>query len=183
VHYTTNGKAGSDLSRVGLVFAKEPPPKRVMTFSAVNGTFKIPAGDGNYKTEAELELATDVTLYGLHPHMHARGKDFLYRVKYPTGETETLLSVPKYSFAWQLWYNLEKPLVLPKGTKIECTAHFDNSRNNPDNPDPTKDVVWGDQSWDEMMVGFVNLVFDANMPPETLFPAKKKEAKSDNRSE
>jgi hypothetical protein len=102
--------------------------------------------------------------------MHGRGKDFEFRIKYPNGETRTLLSVPHYKFAWQLWYNLSEPLALPKGTMIECTAHFDNSANNPDNPDPTKDVIWGDQSWDEMMVGFFNLVFDARMPVKDLFP-------------
>lgn len=173
VHYTTDGKASQDQSRVGLVFAKEPPPNRAMTFSATNGTFKIPAGDPNYKVEAEFTLGTDVILHGLHPHMHARGKDFLYRVRYPDGRTETLLNVPNYSFAWQLWYNLEKPIALPKGTKILCTAHFDNSVNNRFNPDPLKEVGWGDQSWDEMMVGFFNLVFPANTPVDTInSPAK-----------
>jgi hypothetical protein len=170
IHYMTNGKAGTDRSRIGLVFAKEPPAKRVLTLSATNGKFKIPAGDPNYKVDAEFEIRTNVTLYGLHPHMHGRGKDFEFRIKYPNGETRTLLSVPHYKFAWQLWYNLSEPLVLPKGTKIECTAHFDNSPNNPDNPDPTKDVIWGDQSWDEMMVGFFNLMFDARMPVKDLFP-------------
>ncbi len=174
VHYTTNGKASTDRSRVGLVFAKEPPPKRVLTLSATNGKFKIPAGDPNYKVDAEFELGTTVTLYGLHPHMHGRGKDFEYRIKYPTGETRTLLSVPNYRWTWQLWYHLSDPMVLPKGTKIECTAHFDNSPNNPDAADPTKEVGWGDQSWDEMMVGFFNLVFDAGMPVKELFPPSKK---------
>ncbi|MGC4051686.1 MAG: cytochrome c [Paludibaculum sp.] len=173
VHYTTDGKASKDQRRVGLVFAKEPPPNRAMTFSATNGTFKIPAGDPNYKVEAEFTMGTDVILHGLHPHMHARGKDFLYRVQYPGGRTETLLSVPNYSFAWQLWYNLEKPIALPKGTKILCTAHFDNSVNNRFNPDPKREVGWGDQSWDEMMVGFFNLVFPAGTPVDTINPAAK----------
>jgi hypothetical protein len=173
VHYTTNGKPSTDRSRVGLVFAKEPPPKRVLTLSATNGKFKIPAGDPNHKVEAEFELGTTATLYGLHPHMHGRGKDFEYRIKYPTGETQTLLKVPHYRWTWQLWYDLSEPIVLPKGTKIECTAHFDNSPNNPDNADPTKEVVWGDQSWDEMMVGFFNVVFDAKMPAKELMPPKK----------
>jgi hypothetical protein len=161
VHYTTDGKPGTDLTRVGLVFAKEPPKQRVMTFSATNGKFRIPAGASNHRVDAEFELGADVVLHGLHPHMHARGKDFVYHVRFPNGKRETLLSVPKYSFVWQLWYNLEAPLRLPKGSVIECTAHFDNSPNNKFNPDPAKDVVWGDQSWDEMMVGFFNLVFDA----------------------
>lgn len=173
VHYTTDGKPSIDRTRIGLVFAKQPPPQRAMTFSAVNGTFKIPAGHPNYQVDAEFELGADVVLHSLHPHMHNRGKDFLYRVQFPDGRTETLLSVPNYSFAWQLWYTLEKPLPLPKGTKILCTAHFDNSKNNPFNPDPGKDVVWGDQSWDEMMVGFFNFAFDATMPPDRVTAPKK----------
>lgn len=173
VHYTTDGKPSTDLTRVGLVFAKEPPPQRVMTLSATNGTFKIPPGAPNHRVDAEFELGADVMLHGLHPHMHARGKDFIYRVRFPGGRRETLLSVPHYSFAWQLWYNLETPLYLPKGTVIECTAHFDNSPNNKFNPDPAKEVGWGDQSWDEMMVGFFNLVFDAKMPEKNLYaPAR-----------
>jgi hypothetical protein len=174
VHYTTNGKAATDRSRVGLVFANAAPEKRVFTVSATNGKFKIPAGDPNYRVDAEFELGTDVTLYGLHPHMHGRGKDFEYRVKFPGGETRTLLSVPKYRATWQLWYDLAEPIALPKGTKIECTAHFDNSANNELNADPTKDVVWGDQSWDEMMVGFFNVVFDAKLPLKNLFPPTRK---------
>jgi hypothetical protein len=169
IHYTTNGRASEDRSKFGLVFAKQPPKERVLTLSATNGKFKIPPGDPNYKVDAEFELGTTVKLMGLHPHMHGRGKDFEYRIVYPTGETETLLRVPRYDWHWQLWYTLAKPLVLPKGTKIECTAHFDNSPNNPDNADPTKEVSWGDQSWDEMMVGFFNLVFDANMPVKEIF--------------
>jgi hypothetical protein len=169
IHYTTNGKASTDHSKFGLVFAKQPPKERVLTLSATNGKFKIPPGDANYKVDAEFELGTTVKLLGLHPHMHGRGKDFEYRIVYPTGETETLLRVPRYNWHWQLWYTLAKPLVLPKGAKIECTAHFDNSPNNPDNADPTKEVSWGDQSWDEMMVGFFNLVFDANMPVKEIF--------------
>jgi hypothetical protein len=169
IHYTTNGRASTDRSKFGLVFAKQPPKERVLTLSATNGKFKIPPGDPNYKVDAEFELGTTVKLLGLHPHMHGRGKDFEYRIVYPTGETETLLRVPRYDWHWQLWYTLTKPILLPKGTKIECTAHFDNSPNNPDNADPTKEVSWGDQSWDEMMVGFFNLVFDANMPIKEIF--------------
>jgi hypothetical protein len=172
IHYTTNGKASTDRSKFGLVFAKQPPKERVLTLSATNGKFKIPPGDPNYKVDAEFELGTTVKLLGLHPHMHGRGKDFEYRIVYSTGETETLLRVPRYDWHWQLWYTLAKPLVLPKGTKIECTAHFDNSPNNPDNADPTKEVSWGDQSWDEMMVGFFNLVFDANMPVKEIFQSR-----------
>ena len=178
VHYTTNGKPGTDRSKVGLVFAKEPPSLRAMTFSATNGQFKIPAGAANHQVEAEFTLGADANLHGLHPHMHARGKDFLYRVQYPDGTVQTLLSVPTYSFIWQLWYNLAEPLRLPKGTKILCTAHFDNSPRNPYNPDPSKDVTWGDQSWDEMMIGFFNLVFDAATPIDSINPPAKREKPS-----
>ena len=169
VHYQTNGTPGRDRSRVAFVFAKEPPKKRVFTVSAVNGTFKIPPGAPNHRVDAEFEVGTDVVLHGLHPHMHYRGKDFEYRVRFPNGERRTLLSIPHFTQSWQLWYNLSEPIALPRGTVIECTAHFDNSANNPTNPDPTKEVLWGDQTWEEMMVGFANLVFDAKVPLKELF--------------
>jgi hypothetical protein len=165
-----------DETELGLIFAKEPPKERVLTLSATNGTFKIPPGDANYGVDASFEVGSDVKLSGLHPHMHGRGKDFEYRVVYPTGESQILLSVPRYNWHWQNWYTLAEPVVLPKGTKIECRAHFDNSANNPDNADPTKEVLWGEQSWDEMMVGFFNLVFDAKMPVQNLFAKQKGKA-------
>jgi hypothetical protein len=168
VHYTPNGTATTDQARLGIVFAKEPPKQRVLTLSAVNGTFKIPPGDPNYRVDASFEVPRDVELVALHPHMHTRGKDFEYRLVFPTGETQTLLKVPAYNWHWQLWYNLDSPIALPKGTKIECTAHFDNSPDNPENPDPTKTVIWGQQNSDEMMVGFFNLVFDARLPAKNL---------------
>jgi hypothetical protein len=166
IHYTTNGTASTDRSKFGLVFAKERPQTRVLTLSATNGKFKIPPRDPNYRVDAEFEVGTTVKLASLHPHMHGRGKDFEYRIVYPAGETQTILRVPRYNWHWQLWYNLAAPMVLPEGTRIECTAHFDNSPNNPDNADPSKEVTWGDQSWDEMMVGFFNLEFPADMPVE-----------------
>jgi hypothetical protein len=168
VHYTPNGTPTTDQAKLGLVFAKTKPKERVLTLSASNGTFKIPPGDPDYKVDATFDVLRDVKLVGLHPHMHSRGKSFEYRLVFPDGKDETILSVPVYNWHWQLWYNLNDPMDLPKGTKIECTAHFDNSPNNPENPDPTKAVIWGQQSWDEMMVGFFNLKFDANMPAEEL---------------
>jgi hypothetical protein len=173
VHYTPNGKATTDQARVGIVFAKEKPKERVLTLSAVNGTFKIPPGDPNYKVDADFEVPHDVRLVSLHPHMHTRGKDFEYRLVFPDGKTQTLLKVPAYNWHWQLWYTLDAPITLPKGTKIECTAHFDNSPDNPENPDPTKTVIWGQQNSDEMMVGFFNLLFDANLPAKDLLPHPK----------
>ena len=173
VHYTPNGKAVMDQTKLGLVLAKEKPKTRVQTLSASNGTFKIPPGDPDYRVDASFEVAKQVTLAALHPHMHTRGKDFEYRLVFPNGETRTILQVPAYNWHWQLWYDLQEPIVLPKGTKIECTAHFDNSAKNPENPDPTKTIIWGQQSWDEMMVGFFNLVYDADMSPKELLPDKK----------
>jgi hypothetical protein len=164
VHYTPNGKATTDQTKLGLVLARSTPKERVLTLSASNGTFKIPPGDPDYKVDASFEVQKPVKLVGLHPHMHSRGKSFDYRLTFPDGKTETILSVPVYNWHWQLWYNLADPIDLPPGTKIECTGHFDNSPNNPENPDPTKAVIWGQQSWDEMMVGFFNLKFDAAMP-------------------
>jgi hypothetical protein len=171
VHYTPNGTPTKDQTRLGLVFAKTPPSERVLTLSASNGTFKIPPGDPDYKVDATFEVQKDVKLVALHPHMHARGKSFEYRLRFPDGKMETILSVPVYNWHWQLWYNLAAPIDLPHGTRIECTAHFDNSPNNPENPDPSKAVIWGQQSWDEMMVGFFNLKFDAKMPPKELYSA------------
>ena len=172
VHYTPNGKAVTDRTKLGLVFAKEPPKKRVQTLSASNGTFKIPPGDPNYRVDASFDIRQPVTLASIHPHMHTRGKDFEYRVVFPNGESRTILRVPQYNWHWQLWYNLGEPIDLPPGARIECTAHFDNSPNNPENPDPSKTVTWGQQNWDEMMVGFFNLVYDPKISPKDLLPGK-----------
>jgi len=173
VHYTPNGKAVLDRTKLGLVFANEAPKKRVQTLSASNGTFKIPPGDPNYRVDASFEIRKPVTLASIHPHMHTRGKDFEYRVVFPNGETRTILRVPQYNWHWQLWYNLAEPIDLPPGARIDCTAHFDNSANNLENPDPTKTVIWGQQSWDEMMVGFFNLVYDPKISPKDLLPETK----------
>ena len=100
-------------------------------------------------------------LLAFMPHMHLRGKDFLYEALFPDGRRETLLSVPAYDFGWQSNYRLAAPFRLPAGTRIECTAHFDNSADNPNNPDPTKEVYWGEQTWDEMMIGFVDYAYTA----------------------
>lgn len=168
LHYTPNGKATSDVSRIGMIFAKETPERRVMSMSAMNAFIKIPPGDPNYESHSQLTLKEDVNLVSLTPHMHLRGKDFEFRAVYPTGETETLLKVPHYDFNWQLAYRLEKERLLPKNTRIECTAHFDNSANNPANPDPSKEVRWGDQTFEEMMIGFFDVSFPASMEPRDI---------------
>jgi hypothetical protein len=173
LHYTANGKATADKTKIGLVFAKEPPKQRVMTLPATNNKFVIPPGADNYRVDSQFTLQADTRLVGLMPHMHLRGKDFEYRAVYPTGESEVLLRVPHYDFSWQLFYYLQEPKVFPKGTRLECIAHFDNSANNKYNPDPTKEVRWGDQSWEEMMIGWFDVAFDATMNPVKLFRAEK----------
>jgi hypothetical protein len=177
VHYTANGKSGEDKTKVGVVFAKEKPAQRVLTVGAQNNKFAIPPGDPNYRVDAEIELAHDVKLTAMLPHMHLRGKDFEYRAVFPTGETKTLLRVPHYDFSWQLWYDVGGGMEIPKGTKIQCTAHYDNSANNPANPDATKEVKWGDQSWEEMMIGFFDVSIPADMDPRLIFPERRPQQK------
>jgi hypothetical protein len=173
MHYTANGTEQVDQSKVGIIFAKEPPKQRVVTLAAMDTKFVIPAGADNHKVESQLTLQEDTTITGLLPHMHLRGKAFEYRVVYPTGETQELLRVPKYDFSWQLTYIPVKPIVLPKGSRIECTAWFDNSPNNPNNPDPKTEVRFGEQSWEEMMIGFFHATLDPKMDPADLVRAKK----------
>jgi copper type II ascorbate-dependent monooxygenase-like protein len=178
MHYTASGKAGADRSRIGLIFAKQPPTERVFTGNATNSKFVIPPGDPAYKVESSITLQETANLVDLMPHMHYRGKDFEYRLVYPTGETQTVLSVPHYDFNWQLFYYLEKPLVLPKGTRIECTAHFDNSPNNRYNPDSKAEVRWGDQTWEEMMIGWFDIAVDPNRDPASVLREKKKKTEA-----
>ena len=154
VHYTTNGKPGRDRSRIGLVFAKEAPQREIRTGLISNAVFAIPPGAGNHQVEAEATFSDDVKIWSMHPHMHLRGKDMTYTATYPDGRSEILLRVPKYDFGWQTDYWLAQPLSVPKGTKIRVSAHFDNSPANRANPDPKAVVRWGDQTWEEMMIGF-----------------------------
>jgi len=172
-HYTSNGKATTDRSKVGIVLAKAPPKQRFFTTGALsNHTFTIPAGDPNYELKTEIVLSQPVQLTWLQPHMHMRGKSYQVRAIYPTGESEILLKVPRYDYNWQVGYEFAKPVPLPKGTRLESIAHFDNSVNNPANPDPTRDVPYGAQTWDEMSVGFFSVVVDVNTDPLLLFHDK-----------
>jgi hypothetical protein len=175
VHYTTNGKAAMDKSKIGLMLAKAPVKERVLTLSALNTDFAIPPGKANYQVDSEFEFGTEAKIVSLFPHMHLRGKDFQFTAVYPTGEAQELLSVPNYSFSWQLNYLPAADITAPKGTKMKCVAHFDNSANNPYNPDPSKEVKWGDQSWDEMMIGFFDVAFPKDMDASKLFVEKKKD--------
>lgn len=150
IHYTTNGKAQSDKSSIGMKFAKQPPAAEVRVAALANPRFMIPAGAANHAVESAMEFLEDVTLYSLTPHTHLRGKRWHYEMTYPDGRTEVLLSVPNYDFAWQTEYVFATPLRVPKGAKLKAVAHYDNSKDNKSNPDPTQPVYWGDQTWEEM---------------------------------
>jgi peroxiredoxin len=159
MHYTPNGIAAKDRSQMALIFAKSPPKQIVYSLAVANMKFDIPPGDNNYKVESEFRFFQEAEILNFMPHMHLRGKDFLYEAIYPHGKRETLLWVPNYNFNWQSVYRLEKPLKMPKGAKLHCTAHFDNSTSNPNNPDASKEIRWGDQTWEEMMIGWADVAF------------------------
>ena len=169
VHFTPNGKNEvDDTIQLGLTLAKEPPKHRYLTLAAGANTkaFEIPANDPNYESHSEVVFNQDAQLVWFSPHMHLRGKDMMYKLVYPTGETQTVLDVPHYSFSWQLGYVEEKPVLLPKGTHMMVTAHHDNSADNPNNPNPNVSVRWGDQSWEEMMFGHYAVIVDRDADPK-----------------
>jgi hypothetical protein len=120
--------------------------------------FAIPPNEPNHQVVARKLFLRDTTLLGMNPHMHLRGKSFKYELELPGGKRELLLDVPRYDFNWQLWYLLKEPRQIPKGSRMICTAYFDNSSDNPANPDPSKEVIWGEQTWDEMMFGFYSTI-------------------------
>ena len=159
MHYTPNGTEQTDKSCVGMVFAKDPPKQEIKTRAIAQQLLAIPAEADNHKVFSSSTFKKDALVVSLFPHMHLRGKDFEFVAVYPDGKREVILSVPRYDFGWQSNYILDKPLRLPAGSKIECTAHFDNSKNNPNNPDPLRIVRWGEQTWDEMMIGFVDYAY------------------------
>jgi hypothetical protein len=145
---------------MGLIFAKQPVSKVITTSGAFDTRFVIPPGASNHEIKAVYEFERDSHIISLMPHMHLRGKDIIYRAFYPNGKSEVILSVPKYDFAWQVYYYPTKPIPMPKGTRIEAIAHYDNSTKNPLNPDPMKEVRFGEQTWDEMMNAFFDFVVD-----------------------
>ena len=177
MHYTASGKAAADKASVGLIFAKEPPAERVLTVAVMNDKFVIPPGDGNYKVPGGTTLPNGSTLLSFFPHMHVRGKAFEYKLTQPDAEPETLLKVPNYNFNWQLTYKLEKPLELKPGARMDVAGWFDNSPNNPFNPDPKSEVRWGEQSWEEMMIGFFDVAVPFDMDQKSFY--RKKPVKSD----
>ncbi|MEQ9406952.1 MAG: redoxin domain-containing protein [Fuerstiella sp.] len=157
MHYTPNGSEQTDLSDIGLKFMDKSDVKKLLRGgAAINTKFEIPAGADRHVVEADYRVRRDARLLDMTPHMHLRGRSFRYEAIYPDGAREILLDVPNYDFNWQLSYKLAEPKRLPKGTVIHCTATFDNSADNPVNPNPDHPVRWGDQSWEEMMIGFFN---------------------------
>jgi len=182
MHYTTNGHPGTDATRVGMIFAKKPPAQRVLTLQLTNDHFVIPPGVPDYRVEARGTLPNDALLLSLFPHMHLRGKRFEYNI-IRSGENtsgrggagspvepvvETLLRV-NYHFHWQMSYRLAEPRWLRAGTELQAIAWYDNSRNNPHNPDPDVAVRWGDQTYDEMMVGFFDVAVAAGLDKKSYF--------------
>ncbi len=163
MHYTPNGVATEDLSSIGLKFIEpEQVTHEVLTVKAADGRFVIPPGSENHPVRASLKFDRDAELISLFPHMHLRGKSFRYTARLPNGDEEILLDIPRYDFNWQNGYELETIRKFPAGTRIICQAHFDNSTNNIANPDPTAEVRWGDQTWEEMMIGYMNVALPRN---------------------
>ena len=173
MHYTANGKDVADRTRIGVVFAKEPPKQAVLTLQMGNDKFVIPAGDANYRVAVSGTLPNDATLISLFPHMHLRGKGFEYLIVGPNGKIETLLKINRYDFNWQLNYRLAEPRVLPAGTRLQWIGYFDNSPNNPTNPDSTAEVRFGEQSWEEMMIGFFDIAVDPKIGKPAFFERKR----------
>jgi hypothetical protein len=169
VHYTPNGKATTDRSGVGFIFAAAPPEFQVITYGMAAASLKIPPYDGNYRAQASTTFGADVQLLGINPHMHLRGKSAEITATYADGHSEPLLRVPKYDFNWQITYEPEGDLRLPAGTRLDAVSFYDNSANNPYNPDPSKEVHWGDQTSDEMMAVFMHLAVPVSVDPRSLF--------------
>jgi len=162
MHYMAMGHAASDRTAVGIVFAKQPPLRRVLTLQLTNDHFVIPPRASNSRVEARGSLPNDATLLRFFPHMHWRGKKFEYNLVHPDGRIEPLLKV-HWDIEWQLGYQLAEPLPLKAGTVLQAVAWYDNSEKNPHNPDPDQEVRWGEQTYEEMMVGFFDVAVAADL--------------------
>jgi thiol-disulfide isomerase/thioredoxin len=174
LHYVPNGREWKDRSSIGLFYTKEPPRHEVFGGLAVNWLFLIPPNASDHRVTATARFDQDSVILSLSPHMHLRGKRFDFCLVLPDGKRETLLSVPNYDFSWQTNYILAEPRRVPKGSKLQCTAHYDNSSANPNNPNPKAFVIWGDQTWDEMMLGYFDYYHADNenrkQPPMSPIP-------------
>jgi hypothetical protein len=180
MHYTANGRAASDQSSIGLIFSKQAPEQRVLTLQLTNDHFVIPPGAPDYRVEARGTLPNDATLLGFLPHMHLRGKRFEYNLirkkagagGKPDYEIEPLLRV-NYHFHWQMSYRLAEPRFLRAGTELQAVAWYDNSKANAHNPDADAEVRWGEQTYDEMMVGFFDVAVPVGVDKQRFFIRKK----------
>jgi len=168
MHYMAHGHPTTDQSSIGIIFAKNPPQQRVLTLQLTNDRFVIPPGVDDYRIEVHGSLPNDATLLSFFPHMHLRGKRFEYNLLRVDKTAEPLLRV-NYNFYWQLSYRLAEPLALPAGAVLQAVAWYDNSKNNPHNPDPDAAVRWGDQTYDEMMVGFFDVAVRADLDKPRYF--------------
>lgn len=164
MHYTPNGTATRDQTRLGLVFAKKPVEHEVRTVGIANLGLNIPPGAPNHPHTGRVNVPYDVRILSMIPHMHVRGKAARYELIGPDGSRRRLLEVPRYDFNWQLPYEYREPLLVKKGSQIEYTAWYDNSENNPANPDPKKRVRWGLQTYDEMHLGYVEYYIPSLKP-------------------
>ncbi len=161
VHYSkTAGQVEKDRSMIGLVFAKQPPRKELLTHLISNNYFRIPPGAENHRVTACWTAPQDIHLTGARPHMHKRGKAMEIKVFYPDGRSEVLLNVPRYDFSWQTLYNFKQPVAIPKGTRFQVTGYLDNSAKNKNNPDPTQAVRFGEPTYDEMRMGWIEYTVD-----------------------
>jgi Copper type II ascorbate-dependent monooxygenase, C-terminal domain len=166
IHYTANGTVTRDRTSVGMIFAKKPPEREIKNSAFVNPLFVIPPGADNQAVESAIQFNEDSHVWALFPHTHLRGRSWEYRLVYPDGRSEVVLSVPKYDFNWQTYYVFTKPLAVPKGSRLEATAHYDNSTANKWNPDPKVAVRWGPQTWEEMQYsGITYSVDDQHIGP------------------
>jgi hypothetical protein len=161
VHYTANGTPAKDRTSIGFIFAKQQPQLEIRNSAFVNPFFLIPAGAPDYKVDSSIQFTEDSHIWALIPHTHLRGKSWEYRLVYPDGHAEAVLSVPRYDFNWQTYYEFSKPLAVPKGSRLEAVARYDNSPANRSNPDPKVDVRWGPQTWEEMQYTGITYSVDA----------------------
>lgn len=160
MHYTSTRKSTEDQTKIGLVWSKETPRERIVTQTAGNVDFSIPPGASNFAVKGSINIPNHARLISFFPHMHLRGKAFEMRLV-ENNNSKTLLRLPRYDFNWQLTYKLKNPIPLHPGMQLEAIGYFDNSTNNPFNPDPKATVKWGEQSWEEMMYGFFDIAIDA----------------------
>ena len=165
LHYTAFGTAVSDQTRVGVIYAKEPPRQEIRSSAFMNVTLKLPAGSSDTEVDSAIQFLEDSHITAIFPHTHLRGKSWEYHMVYPDGRSEVVLTVPKYDFNWQTYYVFTEPLATPKGSRLEAFARYDNSAENKWNPDPSVEVHWGEQTWQEMQYSGITYFVDEPSQP------------------